>query len=167
LHKATSTLGTIETPMGSSRHSLKAERIVIRQVGQGIGREATANYARGLWDAFPDLSFVGEIEQYVQVKSDRLKQQWTVAKFCEQDTGKNVEDLDPTGPPARRKDTSIFEKNALFPPGQRCDFIGCSDLPSVTPPEPVVGSQPELSYWRPPGTSNLRPHEHKRMTNSP
>jgi hypothetical protein len=26
-------------------------------VGQGISREATADYARGLWDAFPDLTF--------------------------------------------------------------------------------------------------------------
>lgn len=26
-------------------------------VGQGITREATADYARGLWDAFPDLTF--------------------------------------------------------------------------------------------------------------
>jgi hypothetical protein len=38
----------------------------------------------------------------------------------------------------RGQEVTMF---SLFPPGQRCDFIGCSDLPSVTPPEPVVGGR--------------------------
>jgi hypothetical protein len=50
-------LGPVETPMGSLRHLLKAERIAIRQLAKVSVEKATADYARGLWDVFPDLTF--------------------------------------------------------------------------------------------------------------
>ena len=43
-------------------------------VGQGISREATANYARGLWDAFPDLTF--EIISNAETGPGTVVAQW-------------------------------------------------------------------------------------------
>ena len=57
--------------------------------------------------------FNGTYDEFIQVKSDRLKQQWSVAQFCVQDRQikdgtKNKSNANPF-----RKNTSIFEKNAL------------------------------------------------------
>ncbi len=56
-------------------------------------------------------------EEFIQVKSDRQKQQWSVSMFCEQrkePPTKNCKD----GSVRYRKDTSIFEKNALRDAGK-------------------------------------------------
>jgi hypothetical protein len=67
-----------------------------------------------------ELQGGGEVGEFVQVKSDRLTQQWTVAKFCEQDLESTAGGAKPAkGPALRRKDTSIFEKNALRDSSQR------------------------------------------------
>jgi len=52
------------------------------------------------------------IEEFVQVKSDRQKQQWSVSLFCQQE--KEPPPKDGSKVAIRyRKDTSMFEKNAL------------------------------------------------------
>lgn len=51
-----------------------------------------------------------ELEEYVQVKSDRLTQQWTIATFCQQERVTSKPRTDDSL--IYRKDTSIFEKNA-------------------------------------------------------
>ena len=42
--------------------------------GQGLRRKATADYARGLWDAFPDLTF--EIISKAQTGPEFVAAQW-------------------------------------------------------------------------------------------
>jgi len=54
----------------------------------------------------------GTVEEFVQVKSDRSKQQWSVSQFCEQKKELPAQD-GKKGSVSCRKDTSIFEKNAL------------------------------------------------------
>jgi len=60
-------------------------------VGQGISREATANYARGLWDAFPDLSF--EIISSAETGPGAVVAQWLMRGT---NTG-SLQGLPPTG----------------------------------------------------------------------
>ena len=60
-------------------------------VGQGISREATANYARGLWDAFPDLTF--EIISNAETEPGTVVAQWLMRGT---NTG-SLQGLPPTG----------------------------------------------------------------------
>ena len=60
-------------------------------VGQGVSREATANYARGLWDAFPDLTF--EIISNAETGPDTVVAQWSMRGT---NTG-SLRGLPPTG----------------------------------------------------------------------
>jgi steroid delta-isomerase-like uncharacterized protein len=60
-------------------------------VGQGISREATADYARGLWDAFPDLTF--EIISNAETGPDTVVAQWLMRGT---NTG-SLQGLPPTG----------------------------------------------------------------------
>ncbi|MBK8478884.1 MAG: DUF4297 domain-containing protein [Opitutaceae bacterium] len=57
------------------------------------------------------------VEEFVQVKSDRLKQQWSVSQICDQVSSPSAKDEKTT--PKKRKDTSTFEKNALRDQGRR------------------------------------------------
>lgn len=57
------------------------------------------------------------IEEFVQVKSDRLMQQWSISKLCEQDRAPAAQDEKTVS--KKRKGTSIFEKNALRDQGRR------------------------------------------------
>jgi hypothetical protein len=52
------------------------------------------------------------VEEFVQVKSDRNKQQWSVSQFCAQKKDPSVKKGD-NDSIRYRKNTSIFEKNAL------------------------------------------------------
>jgi steroid delta-isomerase-like uncharacterized protein len=60
-------------------------------VGRGISREATGNYARGLWDAFPDLSF--EIISTAETGPGTVAAQWLMRGT---NTG-SLQGLPPTG----------------------------------------------------------------------
>lgn len=51
-------------------------------------------------------------DEFIQVKSERLTQQWTVALFCEQESVESSK-KSKKGIPKHRAGTSIFEKNAL------------------------------------------------------
>ena len=59
--------------------------------GQGLRREATADYARGLWDAFPDLTF--EIISKAQTGPESVAAQWVMRGT---NTG-SLQGLPPTG----------------------------------------------------------------------
>ena len=66
------------------------------------------------WEPSKNVS----VEEYVQVKSDRQKQQWSIALFCEQEKEPPQKE-GKKKPICYRKDTSIFEKNALRDNGKR------------------------------------------------
>jgi steroid delta-isomerase-like uncharacterized protein len=59
--------------------------------GQGLSRNATADYARGLWDAFPDLTF--EIISKAQTGPEAVAAQWIMRGT---NTG-SLQGLPPTG----------------------------------------------------------------------
>ena len=59
--------------------------------GQGLRRGATADYARGLWDAFPDLTF--EIISKAQTGPESIAAQWVMRGT---NTG-SLQGLPPTG----------------------------------------------------------------------
>jgi steroid delta-isomerase-like uncharacterized protein len=59
--------------------------------GQGLGKEATADYARALWDAFPDLTF--EVISKAQTGSTTVAAQWVMRGT---NTG-SLQGLPPTG----------------------------------------------------------------------
>jgi hypothetical protein len=59
------------------------------------------------------------IHEFVQVKSDRQKQQWSIAQFCAQEPESDESESKKNSTSVRyRKDTSIFEKNALRDQGK-------------------------------------------------
>jgi steroid delta-isomerase-like uncharacterized protein len=60
-------------------------------VGQGISREATADYAKGLWDAFPDLTF--DIISKAETGPKTVAAQWLMRGT---NTG-SLQGLPPTG----------------------------------------------------------------------
>lgn len=61
-----------------------------------------------------------QVDEFVQVKSDRLTQQWTIAVFCKQDAETFAGGAEPLKGAARyRKDSSIFEKNASRDQGRQ------------------------------------------------
>jgi len=60
-------------------------------VGQGISREATAEYAKGLWDAFPDLTF--DIISKAETGPETVAAQWLMRGT---NTG-SLQGLPPTG----------------------------------------------------------------------
>jgi len=66
------------------------------------------------WATSPNIT----VEEFVQVKSDRQKRQWSVSMFCEQEKETPLKD-EKKVPIRYRKDTSIFEKNALRDQGKR------------------------------------------------
>ena len=76
--------------MESSLFSLKTEPIAIRQLVRSP-QEATADYARGLWDAFPDLTF--EIISKAQTGPESVAAQWVMRGT---NTG-SLQGLPPTG----------------------------------------------------------------------
>lgn len=59
------------------------------------------------------------INEFVQVKSDRLKQQWSIFLFCEQQADPQSKFRNENEKAPGRKNTSIFEKNALRDEGKR------------------------------------------------
>lgn len=117
-----STRGTLITPAeeaarrsrrGYEYQDLVAVSFCLQMLRDGALRRVaceTQDDAVLTWDAGSNSTH----EEFVQIKSDRLKQQWSVAAFCEQepvpsaDSGKKTK-----SDPNYRRDTSIFEKNAL------------------------------------------------------